>query len=133
MKQLFQSMMGLPRWVQLWLPILFGTNMASFMFLDSEVGRNVGVAFVFVCIFNMPMMFIQKGLTRLLAVPHFAWLPLVIYLYGQLWGATPLPEGLLRTYALTVFAFNSFSLAFDVVDAVKWFGGQREVLGLKKA
>jgi hypothetical protein len=132
MKQLFQSMMGLPRWVQLWLPILFGTNMASLGFLDQEVGRYTAFSFAIVCMFNMPMMFIQRGMTRLLAIPHFAWFPLVVYLFGQLWGSQPLPAGPIRTYALLVFTFNSISLAFDVIDAAKWVGGRREVLGLQR-
>lgn len=94
MKQLFQSMMGLPRWVQLWLPILFGTNMASLGFLDQEVGRYTAFAFAIVCMFNMPMMFIQRGMTRLLAIPHFAWFPLVVYLFGQLWAASRFRQAL---------------------------------------
>ena len=131
MKQLLQSMAGLPRPVQLWLPILFGTNMASLAFLDTDVGRNTAIAFAVVCAFNMPMMFIQRGLTRLLAFPHFIWIPLVIYLFDRLWGAHPIEPGAARTYALLVFTFNTISLAFDVVDAMKWVGGRREVLGLK--
>lgn len=131
MSQLLQSMAGLPRWVQLWLPLLFGTNMAALFFLDSEVGRYTAVAFAVVCVFNMPMMFIQRGMTRLLAFPHFAWLPLLVYLGGQLWGADPLPAGALRNYATLVFVFNTISLLFDAVDAAKWLRGGREVLGLR--
>lgn len=131
MAQIVKSMMGLPLWVQLWLPVLFGTNLVSLAFLDTEVGRMTAIAFAVVCLFNLPMMFLQRGLTRLLAIPHFAWLPLLVYLYGQLWGAEPLPAGSMRTYALLVFGCNSFSLLFDVVDAFKWVRGQREVLGLE--
>lgn len=131
MSQLLQSMAGLPRWVQLWLPLLFGTNMAALAFLDTEVGRYTALAFAVVCAFNMPMMLIQRGLTRLLAFPHFAWLPLLVYLYGQLWGADPLPAGAVRHYATLVFAFNTVSLLFDAVDAAKWLRGGREVLGLR--
>lgn len=131
MRQMFASMAGLPRWVQLWLPILFGTNMASLAFLDSDVGRKIAIAFAVVLAFNMPMMLIQRGLTRLLAFPHFIWIPLVVYLYGQLYGANPLPPGTVRTYATMVFAFNLCSLLFDVIDAAKWLRGEREVLGLK--
>lgn len=133
MGKMLKSMMGLPLWVRFWLPVLFGTNMASLAFLDSEVGRYTAMAFAVVCMFNMPMMFIQKGLTRLLAFPHFVWLPLVVYLYGQLWGSVPLQSGSVRSYATLVFACNTFSLAFDVVDALKWLFGGREVLGLEKA
>ena len=105
--------------------------MAALAFLDSDVGRYTALAFALVCAFNMPMMVIQRGLTRLLAFPHFAWLPLLVYLYGQLWGADPLPAGAVRHYATLVFAFNTVSLLFDVVDAAKWLRGGREVLGLR--
>jgi hypothetical protein len=133
MAQIMKSMMGLPLWVQLWLPVLFGTNLASLAFLDTEVGRMTAIAFTVVCLFNLPMMFVQRGLTRLLAIPHFAWLPLLVYLYGQLLGAEPLRAGSVRTYALVVFGCNTFSLLFDVIDTFKWFRGQREVLGLENS
>ncbi len=133
MNQMLRSMAGLPRGVQLWLPLLFGTNLASLAFLDTEVGRVIAIAFAVVCAFNMPMMFIQRGLTRLLAFPHFAWLPLVAYLYLQLWGANPLPAGSVRNYATLVFVLNTVSLLFDVVDAARWLRGGREVLGLRRA
>lgn len=133
MSQLFQSMAGLPRWVQLWLPLLFGTNTAALVFLDTEVGRATALAFAVVFAFSMPTMLIQRGLTRLLAFPHFVWLPLLVYLYGQLWGAQPLPAGTARSYAMLVFTINTVSLLFDVVDAAKWLRGGREVLGLQAA
>lgn len=132
MKQLLQSMMGLPRWVQLWLPILFGTNTASLWFLDQTVGQYTALAFAFVFLVSQPMMLIQKGMTRMLAFPHVVWVPLVVYLAGQLWGAAPLAPGSVRTYALMVFTVNSISLGFDVVDAARWLGGRREVLGLHR-
>ncbi len=131
MTQLFRSMAGLPRWVQLWLPILFTTNMASLAFLDTDIGRYTAMAFAVVFTVSMPMMLIQRGMTRLLAFAHVVWLPLVIYLFDRLWGADPIEAGTVRTYALLVFSFNTMSLLFDVVDAAKWLGGRREVLGLK--
>lgn len=131
MKKILKSMAGLPLWVQVWLPVLFMTNMASLMFLDSHVGRYTAVAFTFVAMTNVPISFVQGGLTRLLSFPHLVWIPLVIYLVGQLWGASPLHPGPLRTYALVVVAVNSVSLAFDLVEAARWVRGGREVLGLE--
>ena len=46
-----------------------------------------------------------------------------------LWAGAPVGQ----TYALLVFTFNSISLAFDLVDAARWLGGRREVLGLDRA
>jgi hypothetical protein len=127
-----QSIVGIPRWVQLWMLLLMGTNMASLAFLHTPVGRWTALTFGVVCMFNMPTMMLQGGLTRLLSLPHFAWLPLVVYLYSQLYGAAPLPPGGVRSYALAVLVVNSISLAFDVLEAWRWFTGQREVLGLDR-
>ncbi len=130
MRQLLASMNGLPGWVKIWMPMLFGTNMMSIAFLDNAVGRWTAISFAAVCAFNMPMMIVQKGLTRLLALPHFLWLPLVVYLSAQLYGQDPLPPGGLRVYATAVLALNATSLLFDGVEAYRWLKGEREVLGL---
>lgn len=125
------SIAGLPCWVQAWLIVLAGTNMASLAWLDTQVGVWTAVSFALVGAMNMPLMFIQGGMTRLLALPHFLWLGLVAYLLIQLFGADPLPTGSsVRAFALTVLVVNAISLAFDVRDAVRWFRGEREVLGL---
>jgi hypothetical protein len=124
------SVLGLPAWVQAWLAILIGANTASLAFLDSDVGRYTALAFAMVCLINLPTIVVQRGLTRLLSFPHFVWFPLCAYLVLQLWGAHPLPNGIVRVYALIVLCCNSISLAFDVIDAIKWVRGQREVLGL---
>ncbi len=130
MKRIIASMAGLPRGVQAWMVILFGTNMASFAFLDTRVGLGIATAFALVASLNMTLMFVQGGLTRLLSVPHFIWLPLLPYLFLSLYGSDPLPSGSLRTLAISVLLLNSISLAFDVLEAVRWFRGGREVLGL---
>jgi len=130
LRRLTASMMGLPRWVQAWLAILLGTNMAAFAFLDTRVGIWTAAAFVVVAALNLPMMFIQGGLTRLLSLPHFVWLPLMPYLYLNLFGSSPLPPGSTRVFASAVLAVNSISLLFDVLEVFRWCKGRREVLGV---
>lgn len=44
-------------------------------------GLWTALAFGVVGMLNMPTMMLQGGLTRLLSLPHFAWAPLVVYLY----------------------------------------------------
>lgn len=122
---------GLPKWVKAWVLGLIAVNAASFAFLHSEVGRWTAAAALVVCVFNVPMMLVQQGLTRLLSLPHFVWFALVVYLAGQLFGANPLPAGSVRTYALVVLAVNSISLVFDVIEVFRWLRGEREVLGLR--
>ena len=131
LRRLRASIAGLPRWVRAWLVVLAGTNMASLAFLDTQVGVWTAIAFAVVSAMNMPLMLIQGGMTRLLALPHFVWLALVAYLLPQLFGAQPLPAGSsVRAFALTVVVVNGISLLFDVVDTLRWLRGEREVLGL---
>lgn len=128
------SIAGLPRWVQAWLMVLASTNMASLAHLDTPVGVWTAAAFAGVAAANMPLMLLQGGMTRLLAFPHFLWFPLVGWLLVQLHGNAPLPAGSdVRTYATLVVIVNGISLAFDVVDSVKWLRGGREILGLPRA
>ncbi|MDP2065985.1 MAG: hypothetical protein Q8K38_08460 [Burkholderiaceae bacterium] len=131
-RQLLWSMGGLPKWVQAWVLGLIIVNAAAFAFLHSAVGRWTAAAALVVCVFNIPMMLRQQGLTRLLSLPHFVWFALVAYLATQLFGADPLPAGSVRTYALVVLVVNSISLLFDVIEMVRWLRGEREVLGLRQ-
>lgn len=132
LERIAASMFGLPRWVQGWMAILFGLNMASFAFLDTRVGMWAAAAFAVVASLNMTLMYLQRGLTRLLSFPHFLCLPLMPYLFLSLYGSEPLPPGNLRNFATCLLVVNSASLAFDTLEAIRWVRGDREVLGLDK-
>lgn len=45
MSRLMQSIAGIPRWVQLWMLVLMGTNMASLAFLHTLVGLWTAITF----------------------------------------------------------------------------------------
>lgn len=132
--QLWRSISGLPTWVKIWLMILATTNMSSFAFLDTETGFWTAIAFVIVGMLNMPTMFLQGGLTRLLSIPHFVWVPLLIYLYPRLIGPHAIAQSSSEyLFALSVFVVNGISLMFDVLESYRWLIGRREVLGLHNA
>lgn len=127
---LLASIAGLPRWVQGWLVILVGVNTASLCFLDNPLGRWTALAFAVVAAVNVPMAWIQSGLTRLLSFTHVVWMPLLVYLITQLAGSTLAPAGTaLRRYVMLVIVVDGISLIFDVLEAVRWWRGGREVLG----
>ncbi len=132
--QLWESISGLPTWVKIWLMILATTNMMSFAFLDTETGFWTAIAFTIIGLLNMPMMFAQAGLTRLLSFPHFVWLPLLVYLYPRLIGPHAIahsnPECVL---ALSVFVVNGISLMFDILESYRWLRGRREILGHQRS
>lgn len=129
--KVWASISGLPTWVKIWLVILATSNMLSLAFLDTESGIWTAAAFAIVGILNMPMVFVQGGLTRLLSIPHFVWVPLLVHLYPRLVGPNAIarsdPEYL---FALSVLIVNSVSLMFDALESYRWLRGQREILGL---
>ncbi|RYC15653.1 hypothetical protein [Ciceribacter ferrooxidans] len=128
------SLMGLPLWVRLWLVVLALTNMSSLAFLDTDSGRWTAVAFAAVGVFNMPMVYIQGGLTRLLSVPHAIWIPLLIHLIQRLFVDHAIASGSDEyVFAAAVVAVNGTSLLFDVLESWRWLAGRREILGLHKA
>ena len=129
--QVWASISGLPTWVKIWLVILATTNMLSVAFLNTETGVWTAIAFAIVGMLNMPTVFIQGGLTRLLSIPHFVWVPLLVHLYPRLIGPYSVahsdPEYL---FAVSVFVVNGVSLMFDALESYRWLSGQREILGL---
>lgn len=131
--QLWQSILGLPAWVKIWVMILATTNMVSFAFLNTETGFWAAIAFMIVGMFNMPMVFIQGGLTRLLSFPHLVWAALLIYLYPRLFGTHAIPRSDPEyLFALSIFIVNGISLMFDILECYRWLIGRREVLGLQE-
>lgn len=128
------SLMGLPLWVRLWLVVLALTNMSSLAFLDTDSGRWTAMAFAAVGVFNMPMVYIQGGLTRLLSVPHAIWIPLLIHLIQRLFVDHAIAPGSDEyVFASAVAVVNGTSLLFDALESWRWLSGRRELLGLPEA
>ncbi|MFC3165957.1 hypothetical protein [Ciceribacter thiooxidans] len=133
-RRIWASLTGLPLWVRLWLVVLALTNMSSLALLDTDSGRWTAVAFAAVGVFNMPMVYIQGGLTRLLSVPHVIWIPLLIHLIGKLLADHAIAPGSSEyILAVSVVVVNGISLLFDALESWRWLAGRREILGLHKA
>lgn len=124
------SFLALPSWVRWWVAgVLVPVNIAPFFFLDTPTGQVAAWAAVFVALTNVPIMLQQRGMSRLMSVPHlFAWFPLVGWLLLRLTGPTTLPmaEAVL---AMALVMVNSLSLVFDVIDSWRWFAGERDIPG----
>lgn len=121
----------MPLWVQIWVGlILFPVNAASFFMIDTWFGFYAAWAAGFVFLTNMPIMFVCKGMSRLMAVPHlFGWIPLeivgILRLFQQV-GPLPISLGEYVLAALIVVV-NGMSLIFDIHDTQRWWRGERDV------
>jgi hypothetical protein len=130
MRDVWHSFRALPAWVQWWLAaVLVPVNAAPFFFLDTMTGQAGALASVIVIAGNVPLMLAQRGMSRLLSIPHLlAWIPLTALLAARLLVVDDI--GTAETaLAATLLTVNAISLAFDTLDAWRWLCGQRDVAG----
>lgn len=123
-----RSFRAIPLWVRVWvLGVLIPVNASTFWFLDSRIGQAGAAAAVLVVAANVPIMLVERGVSRLMALPHlFAWIPLLAWLAALLAFDATLTAS--ETRLATVLAVvNGISLVFDTIDSVRWLCGQRDV------
>lgn len=125
-----RSFRSLPRWVQVWVGLfLVPVNVAPFFLPGSYVG-HVGIAStLLIAATNVPIMLIERGMSRLMSVPHLLiWVPLLVVLAVHLQsGASLAPAERALAYAL--IGLNGISLVFDGLDSWRWWRGERDVPG----
>lgn len=128
------SFHALPLWVRLWVAgILIPVNVLPFFRLDTETGRWAALAALLVVATNLPIMLIERGMSRLMSVPHLiAWIPLLVWLLLRINTEPPL-AGWEQALALALIAVNGLSLVFDLIDTLRWLRGERAVPGLAAA
>lgn len=126
-KNIFMDIWGsfcaLPGWVQIWVAlILVPINMASLLFINQPMGLWVAFLANIAMMLNLPVMFYDRGFSKLMAVPHL--IPWTI-LVGILLFARPEAPGTYSIYLWVLLGVNTVSLAFDYPDALKWIKGNR--------
>ena len=121
--EIWQSFRRLPLWVQIWVAlILIPVNLVPFvLFLQGTPGWGlIALLSVGGMALNLPIMLMERGFSRTMALPHVVlWTPLVLLLIGRL------EEG--GALVALILLVDVVSLAFDYVDAVKWWRGDRAV------
>ena len=130
---IWRSYRSLPLWVQVWVGgILVPANAAAFALTNTPSGHWAAWAAAFVVATNVPIMWMEQGMSKLMSVPHLvAWIPLQVFLALRLTGAAgsaPLEQAEF-VLALMLLVINGISLAFDALDSLKWWRGERHVPG----
>lgn len=123
-----EAMAAQPAWVGMWLRVLMaGGFILPIALLIWRETRLAGVASILGNAINaltVPAMFNAMGYVKLLGLPHVVtWGPLVIYLV--ILARRPDTRVWPRRIALVVAAILSISLAFDIVDVLRWLLGER--------
>ena len=124
------SFRALPFWVQCWVGLcLVPVNLAPYAMLGTATGRAAALAMSAVILTNVPILLWERGMSRLLSIPHLvAWIPLCVWLIWRFSAGTPMSPGE-AALAWALLIVNSVSLAFDLIDSTKWLRGDRAVAG----
>ena len=125
-----RSFLALPRWVRWWVgAVLVPINALPLAALNTPTGRVAAAASLFVVCTNIPIMLVERGMSRLMSIPHLiAWIPLVIVLLWRL-QSLQAPTEVERILAIALIVTNGISLFFDAFDSYRWLRGERAVPG----
>ncbi|WP_299842349.1 hypothetical protein [uncultured Roseovarius sp.] len=123
---IWQSFRRLPVWVQIWVAaILVPVNLSPLLFLSEFQGVMVATLAVGGMAPNLVIMMRDHGFSRAMALPHLLiWTPLVIFLINLLSSGAELPD-IYRNFLILLLLVDLVSLAFDCLDALKWWRGDR--------
>ena len=124
---ILRSFVSLPKWVKFWMLFILGpVNFACLFFLSEPEGVfTASLVFAGVLLSILPVFF-ERGVSRVGSFGHLVpWTILVLHIVFAR------PDGISAVFNvyLTILALvNSISLAFDYMDAYKWFRGDRAVV-----
>jgi hypothetical protein len=139
-KDIGQSWLALKPWVKVWLWVLNAVFIAALVLPHSSLRTWIVLSYVGAGLCLLPIMIIQRGLTRLLGLGHLLpWTPLLIYLALRLCGDAAGPrihfsdDPWIFGYVSVLISAVIVCLVFDVYDAYRWIRGERYVMGSKEA
>ncbi len=122
--EIWKSFRAIPAWVQIWVTfLLVPINIAALFFIDQPSGVWIAVLAIGAMMLNIPVMFYDKGFSKLMAFPHLIpWTILVLWIAF----ARPIGTEAYAAYLWILLIANMISLGFDYPDALKWLKGDRE-------
>ncbi|MEL7489017.1 MAG: hypothetical protein AAGJ87_17620, partial [Pseudomonadota bacterium] len=128
-----KSLWGAPHWVFWWVTLILSpVNMGGLFFLDHPIGQAATLSIVLVVLWNMPMLMMERGVSKATSMPHVP--PFVLataFILASLLGLAgePVKEGTpLYVFAWTYVAVNAVSIGFDIIDSVRWIAGERAII-----
>jgi hypothetical protein len=126
--EIWHSFRRMPLWVQFWvLVILAPANLLPLAFVSESYGVWVAALSVGGMLPNLPIMLMERGLSKRMALPHLLiWTPLIVLIGWLLLSGPVLSDGF-RSMLIVLLIVDLVSLAFDYVDAWKWKQGDRAI------
>ncbi len=121
-----KGVMRSPVAIKLWLAVLVAANLVGPLFFLSRIEAQIilGTFLLGACL--MSVLTARFGFTRLLGLGHVLWFPMLGWLWFRL-GLIP-PDDPFGLWIRGVMCLNGLSLIMDVVDVVRFAGGDRKEL-----
>lgn len=117
-----RHILTMPVFWQLWIALLFLTNMAAVFFLPRVEAVVVLVSLGIGAMMQIGL-FDRYGFVRLLGAGHFHWILMIGWLVTRL---PAIPSGsAYRSWVLAVIVVCSISLVIDIVDVIRFARGER--------
>ena len=123
MRLFFKHIRNMPLPWQIWVAVLFMTNMGAVFFLPRVEARAV-LGGLLLAVFQQNIIFTRLGFVRLLGLGHFHWIAMLPWLVLRL--STIPGELLLYRWVIAVIFCCGLSLVIDTVDVVRYLLGERE-------
>ena len=122
-----QGMLRMPIRLQLWVLVLVGANIVAPLFFLQHFEAQLTLAAGLLGLALMSVLTGRFGFSRIVGLGHIAWLPLIVLLISSVGDTTASsPFGL---WIRSVIVLDSISLAFDFVDAARFYRGDRTETG----
>ena len=118
-----QHILEMPIHWQLWVALLFLTNMAAVFFLP-RVEASMVLAGLFVGALLQMGIFARFGFVRLLGLGHFHWFVMLAWLADRLGSIQG--EDLFYNWVVAVIVVCGLSLVIDTVDVVRYLRGEQK-------
>ncbi len=113
-----------PLHVKLWLKLLVAVNMGVPLFYLKQLEAQAVLGAFVAGFLSMILLTGISGFSRLLGLGHIFWFPLLCFLWVRL-DLHPAGE-FFSLWIRAVIVLNAISLVIDVVDVIRYIGGDRE-------
>ncbi len=131
----FHSWLSMKTGVMIWLWYLNVLYWVAFFQSGHPEAFWAAISYVAVGPILVPMVWWQRGLTRLTGLIHLPWVPFTGYLGLRLFTdvlgpASSMADGaFFHLWLHGLFWSTLICVGFDVIDVIRWLAGERYVLG----
>ncbi len=122
---IINSWRAIPTWVKIWLFFLNAVFIYAIALWPDRISTVTLVAYVATAPLLMAQMAYDGGLRRILGLAHLVpWVPLLLWLFV---------EGNAQIYTWVLGGVLAVCLSLDVLDVVKFWRGERSIIGSQRS